>query len=71
MHQRDFQILDILHRLHMERVQPLTERQPSRACHQPIDDVAVYAISGERNRFIHLIQEQRIAAVETLENVLL
>ena len=59
MHQRDFQILDISDSLHMERVQPLTERQPSRACHKPIDDVAVHTVACERYRFIACFRGNR------------
>lgn len=43
----------------MERIKPLTERQPSRACHQPIDDVAIHAVSGERDRFIACFRGNR------------
>ena len=43
----------------MKRVQPFTERQPSRACHKPIDDVAVHAVSGERDRFIACFRGNR------------
>lgn len=43
----------------MERVQPLTERQPGRTRHQPIDDIAVHAVSGERDRFIACFRGNR------------
>ena len=43
----------------MEGIQPLTECQPCRACNKPIDDVAVHAVSGERDRFIACFRGNR------------
>ena len=43
----------------MKGIQSLTERQPSRTCHQPIDDIAVHAVSGECDRFIACFRGNR------------
>ena len=43
----------------MKGIQSLTEREPCRACHQPIDDIAVQTIAGERDRFIACFRGNR------------